>query len=99
MTRTSASSVYIARSCPWTHRCDVVRAPREWYSYHFPELVKIVSDNYMYAVVARFIKDRKQLTDEKEAGLEEILMDSAQAKAVIAASRTSMGTCCHNVVL
>ncbi|KAK3094708.1 hypothetical protein FSP39_005296 [Pinctada imbricata] len=28
---------------------------REWYSYHFPELVKIVNDNYLYAKVARFI--------------------------------------------
>ena len=24
---------------------------REWYSYHFPELVKIVPDNYLYAKV------------------------------------------------
>ena len=24
---------------------------REWYSWHFPELVKIVNDNYQYAKV------------------------------------------------
>jgi hypothetical protein len=24
---------------------------REWYSWHFPELVKIVNDNYQYAQV------------------------------------------------
>ena len=24
---------------------------REWYSYHFPELVKIIPDNYLYAKV------------------------------------------------
>lgn len=26
---------------------------REWYSWHFPELVKIVNDNYQYAQVGR----------------------------------------------
>ena len=64
---------------------------REWYSYHFPELVRIVNDNYMYAKVAQFIKDRKTLTDESLEGLEEIVMDSAKAQAIIDASKSSMG--------
>jgi len=64
---------------------------REWYSYHFPELAKIVTENYKYAKVAQFIKDRKTLTDESIEGLEEILMDSAAAKAIIDASKMSMG--------
>jgi len=41
---------------------------REWYSYHFPELVKIVPDNYMYARVAHFIKNRKELSEESLPG-------------------------------
>ncbi|KAK2143636.1 hypothetical protein LSH36_824g00004 [Paralvinella palmiformis] len=64
---------------------------REWYSYHFPELVKIVGDNYTYARVAKFIKDRKSLTDESVEGLEEIVMDSGKAQAILNASRSSMG--------
>lgn len=64
---------------------------REWYSYHFPELVKIVPDNYMFAKCAHFIKNRKNLTDESVTELEEILMDSAKAEAVVHASRMSMG--------
>lgn len=34
---------------------------REWYSYHYPELVKIVSDNHLYAkvsTVVRFASER-----------------------------------------
>uniref|UniRef100_A0A182K2N3 Nucleolar protein 56 n=1 Tax=Anopheles christyi TaxID=43041 RepID=A0A182K2N3_9DIPT len=64
---------------------------REWYSYHFPELVKIVPENYMFAKVAHFIKDRKSLTNDRLAELEEILMDSEKAQAVLDASKMSMG--------
>ncbi|XP_053667613.1 nucleolar protein 56 [Anopheles marshallii] len=64
---------------------------REWYSYHFPELSKIVSENYLFAKVAHFIKDRKSLTAESVVGLEEILMDSEKAQAILDASRMSMG--------
>ncbi|XP_011299290.1 nucleolar protein 56 [Fopius arisanus] len=64
---------------------------REWYSYHFPELVKIIPENYTYAKVAKLIKDRKELNDEKLEALEEIVMDSGKAQAIIAASKSSMG--------
>jgi nucleolar protein 56 len=64
---------------------------REWYSYHFPELVKIVPDNYLYAKVSHYIKDRKNLSDESIPHLEEILMDSGKATAIIEASKMSMG--------
>lgn len=64
---------------------------REWYSYHFPELIKIVPDNYLYAKVAEFIKNRKDLNDESLDKLTEILMDSEKAQAIIDASKMSMG--------
>ncbi|KAK1136633.1 snoRNP complex protein nop56 [Melipona bicolor] len=64
---------------------------REWYSYHFPELVKIIPENYMYAKVAKLIKNRKEFTDEKLDALEEIVMDTAKAQAIIDASKSSMG--------
>lgn len=64
---------------------------REWYSYHFPELVKIVPDNYMFAKAAKFIKDRKDLTQDKLEDLEQIVMDSAKAQAIIDAGKMSMG--------
>merc|ERR1712203_716827 len=31
---------------------------REWYAWHFPELIKIVTDNISYAKVARVIRVR-----------------------------------------
>ncbi|XP_050461910.1 nucleolar protein 56 [Cataglyphis hispanica] len=64
---------------------------REWYSYHFPELAKIVPENYMYAKVARVVQNRKELTDDKVSALEEIVMDSAKAKAIVNAAKSSMG--------
>merc|ERR1719361_2988999 len=69
---------------------------REWYSYHFPELVKIVNDNYMFAKCVKLLKNRKETIEKcNEADLisklEEIVMDSAKARAVIDASKSSMG--------
>ncbi|KAB0790192.1 hypothetical protein PPYR_15475 [Photinus pyralis] len=64
---------------------------REWYSYHFPELVKIVPENYMFAQLCKFIKNRKDLTQDSVEGLEEIVMDSSKAQAILDASRSSMG--------
>merc|ERR1712179_230978 len=64
---------------------------REWYSYHFPELIKIVPENALYAKVVKLIKNRKELTQDMLEQLEAILMDSARAQAVIDASKSSMG--------
>ena len=63
----------------------------EWYSYHFPELVKLVTDNYTYARVAQYIGNRKLLTEERLDGLEKILLDSEKTRAIYDASRSSMG--------
>uniref|UniRef100_A0A3B3CYQ8 Nucleolar protein 56 n=1 Tax=Oryzias melastigma TaxID=30732 RepID=A0A3B3CYQ8_ORYME len=64
---------------------------REWYGYHFPELIKIVSENSMYCRLAQLIGNRKELTEEKLESLEEVVMDSAKAQAILEASRSSMG--------
>lgn len=64
---------------------------REWYSYHFPELVKIVPDNYTYALVTKLIKNRKELGEDKREALEAIVMDSGKTQAIIDASKSSMG--------
>merc|ERR1711997_1097132 len=64
---------------------------REWYSYHFPELYKIVPEMALYAKVVKLIKNRKELSQDLFEKLEEILMDSARAQAIIDASKSSMG--------
>ena len=53
--------------------------------------MKIVPENYLYAKVAKFIQNRKTLTEESLEGLEEIVMDSSKAQAILDASRSSMG--------
>lgn len=41
--------------------------------------------------MAKFIKNRKELSEASLEGLEEIVMDSAKAQAILDASRSSMG--------
>uniref|UniRef100_A0A3Q3IEG9 Nucleolar protein 56 n=1 Tax=Monopterus albus TaxID=43700 RepID=A0A3Q3IEG9_MONAL len=64
---------------------------REWYGYHFPELVKIVSDNSTYCRLAQLIGNRKELMEDSLEKLEEVVMDNAKAQAILEASRSSMG--------
>jgi nucleolar protein 56 len=64
---------------------------REWYSWHFPELAKVVTDNYLYARTAQFVQRRDSLTPERIAQLGEILVDADKAALVFEAAKTSMG--------
>ena len=65
---------------------------REWYSWHFPELVKIVSENYKYAKVALFVKDKKTLSEDSLHDLAaEVEDDEGIARSIIDAAKTSMG--------
>ncbi|KAI0772202.1 hypothetical protein BC629DRAFT_1529941 [Irpex lacteus] len=50
---------------------------REWYGYHFPELVKIVPDNYQYAKAAQFIGAKETLNEEKLHDLAALLDDDS----------------------
>jgi nucleolar protein 56 len=64
---------------------------REWYSWHFPEMVKIVNDNYMYAKLVKFVKDKKSLTSDSVEEISEITGDEDKAREVIEAAKASMG--------
>ncbi|KCV68277.1 hypothetical protein H696_05198 [Fonticula alba] len=65
---------------------------REWYSWHFPELTKLVADNSMFAKLVSLIKDKATLTQDSHAAIEEIVMDEAKAQSIIDAAKSSMGT-------
>ncbi|KAI8804615.1 nucleolar protein 56-like protein [Cladochytrium replicatum] len=65
---------------------------REWYSWHFPELVKIVGDNLMYAQLVEAIQNKAALSEEHLGRLEDITGDSGKAKQILDAARASMGT-------
>jgi len=65
---------------------------REWYSWHFPELIKIVSDNITYARMVLVIKDKASLTDDHLHQLAALVNDDATiAQSIINAARVSMG--------
>uniref|UniRef100_A0A670XVZ2 Nucleolar protein 56 n=2 Tax=Pseudonaja textilis TaxID=8673 RepID=A0A670XVZ2_PSETE len=64
---------------------------REWYGYHFLKLIKIMSDNYTYCCLAKLIGNLKELNKKSLEALEEVVMDSAKAQAILNASRSSMG--------
>jgi len=63
---------------------------REWYGWHFPELVQVVKDNYQYCKCAKLIKHKGELNASKQKGLAEIVGEDVAAK-VIQASKLSMG--------
>merc|ERR1719424_1031158 len=64
---------------------------REWYSWHFPELVKVINDNYIYARLIMLIKKRDSLNEESLPSIEKIVLDEHKAQAVLDAARHSMG--------
>jgi len=65
---------------------------REWYSWHFPELIRIVSENNQYAKLALFIGDKKRLSDNDLHDLAAQVNDDAEiAQSIIDAAKISMG--------
>ncbi|XP_058083780.1 uncharacterized protein LOC131231563 isoform X4 [Magnolia sinica] len=67
---------------------------REWFSWHFPELAKIVNDNYLYAKVAKSVENKSELTEDKLPGLEDILGEVVGARLIShAVSLTNLAKC------
>jgi nucleolar protein 56 len=67
---------------------------KEWFSWHFPELNRIVSDNTVYVKVVDLIKTRAHFLENLEEltpQLEEYLVDAELVKQVIEAAPISMG--------
>jgi len=64
---------------------------REWYGYHFPELMKIVNDNYLYAKIAKFVENKSELSEAQIPALEDIVGDEDKAKEIVEAAKASMG--------
>jgi nucleolar protein 56 len=64
---------------------------REWYSYHFPELYKIVPDNYMFAKCVKYISQKGSLSEASLDDLETITLDRDKAVQIVEEAKTSMG--------
>jgi nucleolar protein 56 len=64
---------------------------REWYSYHYPELYKLVPDQIKYCKSVLAVKDRKAMPEDIQEKLMEIILDEALVAEVLESARTSMG--------
>jgi len=68
---------------------------KEWFSWHFPELGKIIADNYVYIRIVNLIEQRKNLIEKQEElkpKLDEITLDPEVSKAIIDSALISMGS-------
>lgn len=64
---------------------------REWFSWHFPELAKIVTDNTIYAKLVFMLENKNNATEENLKSIEEITLDEEKANQIIEAAKISMG--------
>ena len=64
---------------------------REWYSWHFPELSKIITDNITYAKAVILIGMRTNVKNLSLEGLGEVMSEEI-AQQVKEAAEISMGT-------
>jgi len=65
---------------------------KEWFSWHFPELARIVTDNMIYTRIVHLIQNRDGATEENLAAIEELTLDEDKARDIIEAAKISMGT-------
>jgi len=64
---------------------------REWYSWHFPELSKIIADQSQFARLAKLIQDKERLSDEFLEPITQITGDPDKAADILEAAKHSMG--------
>lgn len=53
--------------------------------------MKIVNDNYLYAKLAKTIRDKSKLCEDQLEELTDIVGDEEKAKEIIEAAKASMG--------
>lgn len=64
---------------------------KEWYSWHFPELARLVSDNRVYVRLVDLIGNKNSVNDDLLPAIEEITTDGDLATQVLEAAKISMG--------
>lgn len=64
---------------------------REWFSWHFPELGKIVTDNSIYAKIVLLIENKDNINEDLREKLQELTLDDDKANQIIEAAKISMG--------
>lgn len=64
---------------------------REWFSWHFPEMGKIVTDNQIYSQLVHLVETRENVVEELAPKMTEITMDDDISNQIVEAAKTSMG--------
>jgi nucleolar protein 56 len=64
---------------------------KEWFSWHFPELTKIVNDNAIFTKLVNVLEKRDNINDEMKEQINDIVLDDEKAQQVIDAAKISMG--------
>jgi len=64
---------------------------KEWFSWHFPELTKIVNDNAIFVKLVNSIEKRDNVTDDLKEQISEIVLDDEKAQQIVDAAKISMG--------
>jgi len=64
---------------------------KEWFSWHFPELTRIVNDNNIFAKLVHSLEKRDNITDEMKERITDIVLDDEKAQQIIDAAKISMG--------
>jgi len=64
---------------------------KEWYSWHLPELARIVTDNLIYVKLVDLLGNKNDVTEDYIPKIEEITSDADIAKQIYEAVKISMG--------
>lgn len=65
---------------------------KEWFSWHFPELTKIVNDNMIFTKLVHLVERRENVTEEMQEEIARVVLDENKAQQIVEAAKTSMGT-------
>jgi nucleolar protein 56 len=64
---------------------------KEWFSWHFPEMGKIVTDNAIFCKLVRLVERRDNVTEDFKDKITEVVLDEDKAQEIIEAAKISMG--------
>jgi nucleolar protein 56 len=64
---------------------------KEWFSWHFPEMMKIVNDNNIFSKLVHLLEKRDNITDEMKDDITSVVLDDEKAQQIIDAAKISMG--------
>ena len=59
---------------------------KEWFSWHFPEMMKIVNDNNIFSKLVHLLEKRDNITDEMKDDITSVVLDDEKAQQIIDAS-------------